>query len=94
MPVQATDPTDHPDPIDPSPAAGLPPAPVTRRRARKCRTCGQPSPTALVRGECPSCAGFQPLPLRDAGGRFLTLHAEPTRADAYAAKYAAKGGGR
>lgn len=39
---------------------------------RACRACKHAVPaSALLHGECPDCAGLQPLPLRGEGGRFL-----------------------
>src|SRR4051812_23823309 len=39
---------------------------------RACKTCKHAVPaSALLHGECPDCAGLQPLPLRGEGGRFL-----------------------
>ena len=75
-----------PDNSTASPAATA----AVRRRFRKCRTCGQPSLSKLRRGECPDCAGLSPLPLRGEGGRFISLHSEPTTADVYSAP---RGGG-
>lgn len=41
-------------------------------RERRCVTCHTPTPVgALVAGECTSCTGQLPLPLRGPGGRFL-----------------------
>jgi hypothetical protein len=41
-------------------------------RYRGCKTCKHSVPaSSLLHGECPDCAGLQPLPLRGEGGRFL-----------------------
>ena len=46
----------------------------TGPRLRKCRTCGEfEVSSSLIHGECPECAGLLALPLRGAGGRFLTF---------------------
>ena len=65
-------------------------APTVRRRSRKCRTCGHRCTTALIHGQCATCAGLLTLPLRGEGGRFISITSEPTTADVYVAKYAAK----
>ena len=41
-------------------------------RLRKCQTCGERVAT-VVQGECPDCAGLQPLPLRGSSGRFMSF---------------------
>jgi hypothetical protein len=42
------------------------------RGYRSCSTCRQSVPSgSLVGGQCPDCAGLQPLPLGGEGGRFL-----------------------
>ncbi|GAA0244945.1 hypothetical protein GCM10009539_32970 [Cryptosporangium japonicum] len=49
---------------------------LVRPRVRDCATCHEPHPVgALVRGECPRCAGLVALPLRDEKGRFLPASA-------------------
>ncbi len=51
------------------------PRPVSRGPlAKPCRTCGDLHPVgALTFGQCPDCAGLIALPLRGAGGRFISL---------------------
>ena len=42
--------------------------------AKKCRTCHDLHPVgALTFGQCPDCAGLIALPLRGAGGRFISF---------------------
>jgi hypothetical protein len=42
--------------------------------AKRCRTCGDLFPVgALTFGQCPDCAGLVALPLRGAGGRFISF---------------------
>jgi hypothetical protein len=51
--------------------AGLP---EQRTRTRRCGTCREFVPAgSIVGGECPECAGLIALPLRGAGGRFLSF---------------------
>ncbi len=49
--------------------------------AKTCRTCGDLHPVgALTFGQCPDCAGLIALPLRGAGGRFISLTTTTTTA--------------
>ena len=42
--------------------------------AKRCRTCQDLHPVgALTFGQCPDCAGLVALPLRGAGGRFISF---------------------
>jgi hypothetical protein len=42
--------------------------------AKRCRTCHDLTPVgALTFGQCPDCAHLVALPLRGAGGRFISL---------------------
>ena len=42
--------------------------------AKRCRTCNDLHPIgALTFGQCPDCAGLVALPLRGAGGRFISF---------------------
>jgi hypothetical protein len=42
--------------------------------AKRCRTCHDLHPVgALTFGQCPDCAGLVALPLRGAGGRFISF---------------------
>ncbi len=48
--------------------------------AKACRTCADLHPIgALTFGQCPDCAGLIALPLRGAGGRFISLSTTHTR---------------
>jgi hypothetical protein len=53
----------------------VPPGSTSAGRARgyrACKSCKHAVPaSSLLHGECPDCAGLQPLPLRGEGGRFL-----------------------
>jgi hypothetical protein len=54
--------------------AGSPGNPAFGPKLRTCRSCrGQFPAGSLVRGECPTCAGLAPLPLRGEGGKFITF---------------------
>jgi hypothetical protein len=77
LPTTPPDP-DPPDSVGPAPAGpasptSSPPHAVRRRRGyRACTACKHAVPaSSLIHGECPDCAGLQPLPLRGEGGRFL-----------------------
>jgi hypothetical protein len=42
--------------------------------AKRCRTCNDLHPVgALTFRQCPDCAGLVALPLRGAGGRFISF---------------------
>jgi hypothetical protein len=42
--------------------------------AKRCRTCADLHPVgALTFGQCAECAGLVALPLRGAGGRFISF---------------------
>jgi len=48
--------------------------------AKRCRTCHDTHPIgALTFGQCPDCAGLVALPLRGAGGRFISFTAPAAR---------------
>jgi hypothetical protein len=43
-------------------------------QAKRCRTCNELYPVgALTFRQCPDCAGLVALPLRGAGGRFISF---------------------
>src|SRR4051812_41803634 len=65
--------TPEPEPETASaPASATGRTPVKLAGYRACRTCKHAVPaSALLHGQCPDCAGLQPLPLRGEGGRFL-----------------------
>jgi hypothetical protein len=47
---------------------------TTGPQAKRCRTCGDLYPVgALTFRQCPDCAGLVALPLRGAGGRFISF---------------------
>jgi hypothetical protein len=47
------------------------PRPKTGRE-KKCRTCRASFPAGqIINGQCPTCSGLVPLPLRGEGGKFL-----------------------
>lgn len=49
--------------------------PQHKMKTRSCRTCRGRFPMgALINGDCPSCVGQAPLPLRGEGGRFVTFN--------------------
>ena len=46
-------------------------------QAKPCRTCHDVHPVgALTFGQCADCAGLVALPLRGAGGRFISFTAQ------------------
>jgi hypothetical protein len=48
--------------------------PRTGPLAKRCRICHELHPVgALTFGQCPDCAGLVALPLRGAGGRFISF---------------------
>ena len=56
--------------------------PASGPKQRKCRQCKASFPSgSLIAGECPTCVGLDPLPLRGEGGKFITFTAKPAGGD-------------